>query len=67
MPYPYYKEKMEYALKIVVEQLHLFTREIEHLAEQGGYDDEIETIRSQEIPHLLYVKERFSKSLERIY
>jgi hypothetical protein len=67
MSYPYVKEKMEYALKIVMEQLERYEKEMEYLGIQGGYDTEIETIRTQEIPHLLFVKERFSKSLERIY
>jgi len=67
--YPFYKGKLELALQILKEQLEKFTDEIEkteYVSEHGGYDAEIESIRTQEIPHLLYIIDRFSKSLERI-
>jgi hypothetical protein len=66
MPFPYYREKMELALRIIAEQLMKFEEEIEILKVKGGFDYEIQSIQKQEIPHLLFVRERFHKSLERI-
>jgi hypothetical protein len=66
MSVPFYRQKMEVALRVVAEQLMRFEKEIEVLKEQGGFEYEIESIKTQEIPHLLFVRERFNRSLERI-
>ena len=60
-----YKEKMELSLQVIEKQLQYFKRELEILTQQKGYETEIDFIQTKEIPHYLYVKERFNKVLQK--
>jgi hypothetical protein len=57
---------MELSLQIIEKQLQYFKKELDILIQQGGYDNEIDFIRTKEIPHYLHVKERFNKVLKQI-
>ena len=65
MSFTLYKEKMELSLQVIEKQLQFFKNEIDILSQQQGYETEINFIQTKEIPHYLYVKERFSKVLQK--
>jgi hypothetical protein len=57
---------MELSLRVIEEQLQRFEKELTILTQQNGYKNEIDFIRTKEIPHYLNVKKRFSKILYNI-